>query len=160
ITSATGTSFIVGLPNAYTITTLGFPAASFSESGDLPSGLTFDTTTGVLSGRPAAGTHGIYNLVFTANNGIGGDFTQNFTLTVGLPPVIISAADTWFTKDSSSSFTVTALGYPTPTFSTPSFLPWGLSFDTTTGVLSGSPAWFYDGNYGIYFTASNGVGAS
>ena len=44
--------------------------------------MTFNATTGVLSGTPAAGTGGTYTLTFTAHNGVGSDATQSFTLTV------------------------------------------------------------------------------
>jgi hypothetical protein len=55
-----------------------------SESGSLPSGVTFNAATGVLSGTPASGTIGTYPLTFTAHNGVGSDAIQNFTLTVSL----------------------------------------------------------------------------
>jgi Putative Ig domain len=45
--------------------------------------VTFNTTTGVLSGTPASGTNGSYPIMFTATNN-GGPNTQNFTLTVNL----------------------------------------------------------------------------
>ena len=41
---------------------------------------------GVLSGTPAAGTHGNYPLTITASNGVSPNATQNFTLTVNPPP--------------------------------------------------------------------------
>jgi N-acetylneuraminic acid mutarotase len=49
--------------------------------------VTFNATTGVLSGTPAAGTAGTYAITFTAANGITPNATQSFTLTVlALPP--------------------------------------------------------------------------
>src|SRR4029077_426447 len=44
-------------------------------------GVTFNTTTGVLSGTPGAGTNGSYPVMFTASNSVNSN-TQNFTLTV------------------------------------------------------------------------------
>ena len=48
----------------------------------MPSGLTFNTATGILGGTPAAGTSGTYNISFMASNGVGANAVQNFSLTV------------------------------------------------------------------------------
>ena len=50
-----------------------------------------------LGGSPAAGTDGTYSLVFKAHNGVSPAATQNFTLTVNVPPAITSANNTVFT---------------------------------------------------------------
>jgi len=70
------------------MTTTGSPAPSLTESGALPSGVTFhDDGTGTLSGT--ARTIGTFNITFTAHNGVGSDAIQNFTLTtVGQAPTI------------------------------------------------------------------------
>ena len=73
------------------MTASGFPAATLSESGALPTGVTFNASTGVLSGTPAMGTAGTYNLTFAASNGVGQQASQGFTLTVDEDPVITSA---------------------------------------------------------------------
>jgi hypothetical protein len=85
ITSVNSTTFTVGTAGSFTVTATGFPTPTLSESGTLPSGVTFDPTTGVLSGTPAAGTLGAYPLTFTAANGVTPNATQSFTLTVAAP---------------------------------------------------------------------------
>ncbi len=83
ITSANNTTFLVGTAGNFTVATTGFPAPTFTLSGDpLPSGVTFNTNTGVFGGAPASGTVGVYNFLITATNGISPDATQNFTLTI------------------------------------------------------------------------------
>ena len=64
------------------MTAIGSPVPTLGESGTLPAGVTFNASTGVLSGTPAAGSGGTYNLTFTASNGVGSPATQSFTLTV------------------------------------------------------------------------------
>ena len=140
ITSAKSTTFTVGAAGSFTVTTTGVPTPTLSESGTLPSGVTFNATTGVLSGTPAAGSGGTYPLTFTAHNGVGSDATQTFTLTVNQAPAITSANSTTFTVGAAGSFTVTTTGVPTPTLSESGTLPSGVTFNATTGVLSGTPA--------------------
>jgi hypothetical protein len=86
IVSATSTSFGVGVQGTFTVIATGNPAPTLSETGTLPSGVTFNALTGVLSGTPAAGTGGTsntsYPIQFTASNGVGSTAVQNFTLTV------------------------------------------------------------------------------
>jgi hypothetical protein len=81
--SAANATFTVGSIGTFTVTATGFPAPTYAvTTGMLPSGLILNPTTGVLSGNPAMGTAGVYNLVLTASNGVSPNATQNFTLTV------------------------------------------------------------------------------
>ncbi len=57
-------------------------ASSYSASGTLPQGLSFNTTTGLLSG--IATKEGIYNFSITASNAAGSD-TKNYTLDIDRP---------------------------------------------------------------------------
>ncbi len=90
IVSATSVSFTVGAQGTFTVIATGNPAATLTETGALPSGVTFNAQTGVLSGTPATGTGGTtsmsYPIQFTASNGVGSNAVQNFTLTVVVPP--------------------------------------------------------------------------
>ena len=117
ITSANNTTFTVGTAGSFTVTATGSPAPTLSESGALPSGVTFTAATGKLAGTPAAGTTGSYPITFTASNGVGSNATQSFTLTVNQAPAITSANNTTFTVGTAGSFTVTATGVPAPTLS-------------------------------------------
>ena len=87
ITSANGGTFTVGVAGSFTITTTGSPTPSITETGALPSGLTFvdnGNGTATLSGTPlASGTAGVYTITVTAHNGVGADSVQTFTITIG-----------------------------------------------------------------------------
>ena len=55
------------------MTTTGFPTAALSETGALPTGVTFVDNgdgTATLAGTPAAGTVGTYAMTITAANGV------------------------------------------------------------------------------------------
>jgi Putative Ig domain len=91
ITSANSTTFAAGVAGTFTVTTTGTPTPSLTETGALPSGVTFKDNgngTATLSGTPATVTTGRYTLTITAHNGVGSDASQSFTLTVGSAPSI------------------------------------------------------------------------
>src|SRR4029077_17911528 len=71
ITSANNTTFTVGTAGTFTVTATGAPTPSLTETGTLPSGVTFvdnGNGTAKLSGTPAAGTAGSYPFTITAHN--------------------------------------------------------------------------------------------
>jgi hypothetical protein len=156
ITSTSSAIYTLGVPGAFTVMASGSPAPSLSESGTLPPGVSFDSTTGILSGTPLAS--GSYPIVFTASNGVGSNATQNFTLAVDESPTLTSANNAIFIIGTLHSFSVTATGFPTPALSESGTLPSGVTFDSGTGVLGGMPT--AAGTYPITFTAANGVGSN
>ena len=83
-TSANHATFFAGIQNSFNLTVSGTPTPTLSESGSdtLPSGIHLNANTGVLSGLASATSAGIYTLHFTAQNGVGSNATQTFTLTV------------------------------------------------------------------------------
>ena len=157
ITSANNATFIVGFSGTFTVTTSGYPSPALSETGTLPTGVTFNASTGVLSGTPAAGTGGVYNITFTAANGVAPNATQDFTLTVKQAPAIISANSATFNVGTAGTFTVTATGYLSPTLNITGSLPAGVTFNAATGVLSGTPKAGTVGSYNLTIFATNGV---
>ncbi len=78
ITSPDEATFTRGQPGSFTVTATGTPKPSISESGALPSGVSFEN--GVLAGTPTQ--IGTFQLTFTADNEVGADSVQHFTLTV------------------------------------------------------------------------------
>jgi hypothetical protein len=111
------------------------------------------TASGNITLSPGSNT---LTILVTAQDGVT---TQTYMVTVtsDISPTITSATPTSSAQtDSSYSFTFTASGFPTPTFSvTPGTLPAGLTL-SSAGVLSGTPT--QSGTYTITVTASNSVG--
>src|SRR5204863_7935620 len=129
-----------GTAGTFTVAASGFPASTFTQTGALPSGVTFNGITGVLSGTPAANTSGTYPITFTASNGIGSDATQNFTLTVNQAPTITSANNATFIVGALGSFTVTATRLPTAMSSSETgALPNGETVKPQPGDRNGTP---------------------
>ncbi len=162
ITSVSATTFTVGSPGSFTMTATGYPGATFTETGLLPTGVRF-TTQGTLSGTPAAGTAGTYSITVTADNGVTGGSVQVFVLTVDGQPSITSVDATTIAQGSEATFTVIATGVPAPSLAESGTLPMGMRFvdnGNGTGALSGTPTVGSFGTYPITFTASNGIGTA
>src|SRR5271155_852089 len=169
ITSANATTFTVGTAGTFTVTTTGFPNPTLSDSGSLPSAVTFNDNgngTATISGTPATGTAGTYSITITATNEVGSAANQNFTLTVaggGTAPKITSANNTTFTVGTAGSFTVITTGSPTPALTESGSLPSPVTFKDNgngTATLAGTPATGTAGTYPITITANNGVGTA
>ncbi len=164
-TSATSVNFPQGVRDSFTITTTGVPIPKITQSGHLPGGVKFVDNgdgTATLSGVPGngLGLAGDYALTFTASNGVASNATQNFTLTITRPPLILSVNNATFVVGTANTFTVTTRNtQPKTTLSFTGNLPGGVTFvpnNNGTATLSGTPA---AGSGGIYFltiTGSNG----
>jgi hypothetical protein len=138
-TSAPNTTFTVGTAGSFTVTVIGLPTPTLSETGTLPSGVAFvdnGNGTATLSGTPAAGTGGTYPLTFTATNAVS-SVTQSFTLTVNQAPAITSPATAAFTLGTAGTFTVTTTGYPISKLTETGTLPTGVTFtDNLNGTAT------------------------
>ena len=150
----------VGAPYSYTFAATGNPAPTFRvNSGALPAGLSLNTTTGVLSGTPTAA--GPATFTIAATNGVSPDaVTPSITITVSqaqvAPVFTASAPPATATVGAPYSYTFAATGNPAPTFRVNSgALPAGLSLNTTSGVLSGTPT--AAGSATFTIAATNGV---
>jgi hypothetical protein len=147
---------------SYTFKATGKPAPIFTvDSGQLPAGLTLNTASGVLSGKPTK--KGAFTFQIEVSNGYGKPaVTPKLTITVA------AAAHPKFTKAKPSaaakvgrsySYQFAASGFPTPKFTVSSgHLPPGLSLNSVTGVLSGKPA--KAGTFTFTIAAANGVSPS
>jgi hypothetical protein len=166
ITSVDNTAFTAATFNTFTVTTTGTPTPAIAETAPLPGGVTFVDNgdgTATLSGTPATGSGGIYDLLIAASNGVGNDAFQSFTLTVNESPTFTTGRDqTTFATGEPNLFTFTTLGFPTPALSETGNLPSGVSFmDNGDGTASlfGTPAAGTGGSYVLLITAANGIGA-
>src|SRR5438552_10135705 len=98
ITSADNTTFAIGTPGTFGVTTAGFSATpALTEVGALPSGVSFTDNadgTATITGTPQSGGNGSNQLTITASDGVS-QASQDFTLIV--PPAITSSDKTTFT---------------------------------------------------------------
>jgi len=153
ITSAAPVAVILlGQPFTHTFTATGDPKPTWSISGSVPRGLTFNATTGVLSGVPTASLISANIFTVTATNSAG-SASQTATIVTALTlgggsggggttntqPVITSQVPVGVVIGQPYSHQFTASGNPAPTWSYTGTLPEGLTLNPATGLLSGTP---------------------
>jgi len=164
ITSAAAAAFTQGVASSFTVTSSGFPAAALTFTGALPSGVTFTDNgngTATIAGTAAAATSDTYPLSVTANNSVGIQAQQSFTLTVNQAPAITSGNAATFVTNQLGSFAITTTGVPTPTVSVTGTLPAGVTFTadgTGGGTIAGTPTTAAGSPFTVTIGADNGVG--
>lgn len=127
----------------------------------LPAGLSLNASTGAITGTPT--TNGVYTFRITSTATSGSTTatatTGDLTLTVGTVPVAGTATITSpISQNVAYSSTLSASGYPTPTFSVQSgSLPAGLSLNSSTGVVSGTAT--TTGSSTFVIRATNALGS-
>ncbi|MBI1762436.1 MAG: putative Ig domain-containing protein, partial [Acidobacteria bacterium] len=132
------------------------PAGSYTFAiltGNLPSGLSLNTATGVISGLPTV--TGTYSFTLRAQTAGGCNGTQSYALVITCPTVTLSPASlpngTVGTAYSQSLAASPAGGNYTYAV-TSGALPAGLSLNLATGLLSGTPS--SSGTFTFRITAS------
>jgi uncharacterized repeat protein (TIGR03803 family) len=127
--------------------------------GTLPTGLMLNGSSGVLSGTPTAA--GTYTFTISATDTLGGTASQSFTVVIN-PAVMITTAALANWTDNQAGYNQTCsttggTGAKTCAL-TMGALPPGLTLNTTSGVLSGTPS--SPGTYSCTITATDAVGAT
>ncbi|MGB9030293.1 MAG: putative Ig domain-containing protein, partial [Acidobacteriaceae bacterium] len=138
------------------------------SAGAVPTGTTFNTTTGVLSGTPTvAGPYSFSIKATDSSTGTGPyTVTNAYTLTVGAPTLVITPA--------AGALTAGTIGvvYPTVTFAASGgtapytwslasgAVPAGMTFNAAAGTLSGTPTAAGAFSFSVKVTdSSTGTGA-
>ena len=115
--------------------------ATYSISPAIDNGLSFDTTDGTISGTPAnAATNVVWTI--TASN-ISGNSTAILNITINPAAPNISLSTTTITataRSAISNITVINSGGTATSYAILPAIDNGLSFDTTDGTISGTPA--------------------
>jgi hypothetical protein len=135
ISSTLTASAEVGTPFTYQIVASNSPI-SYGASG-LPAGLTLDVLSDTITGTPVSA--GVSSVTISASN-TGGTDDETLTLTVTvdpLAPVISSALTASGIVNQPFSYQITASN--TPTGFNATGLPVGLSVNTATGLIDGTP---------------------
>ena len=138
----------------------GSPTPTYAVVGSLPAGISFSPTTRLISGTPTVSGNGTITIRATNSQG-SDDWTVGYTTSAQftVPNFADDTGDDvdWTRDTAISSITVpAATGNPTPTY-VASVLPAGISFNTSTRVISGTPT--SSGSGTITVTATNSQGS-
>jgi hypothetical protein len=128
-------------------------------SGALPDGLTLDPNTGQITGTPTE--LGTFNFNITATDSFGCIGTTSYTVTIECPVVtVLPATLPNGTVGSPYDQTVSGSGGTAPyTFAvTNGSLPTGLTLDSNTGQITGTPS--LEGSFTFEITATDANGCS
>jgi hypothetical protein len=150
--NATGT---VGVAFSYQITANQSPITLWGAA-PLPAGLTVNTSTGVISGTPTA--TGVTNVVLSARNTSNQTGTKTVTFTINLPsqPTLNGNNNATGTVGVAFSYQISATNSPTSYNTSPNPPAPGLTVNTTTGAITGTPTTI--GNYSVTLSATNAGG--
>ena len=118
---------------------------SYAVSPALPSGLSLDTSTGVVSGTPSASQSATsYTITGTGSGSGSATATISITVSAAATPSLSPSTQTVSGTVGSSITSTTAYTATnftgTLSYAVSPALPSGLSLDTSTGVVSGTPS--------------------
>ena len=162
LTPTTLPSGLVGASYSQGVTASGGTAPyTYTLSGALPTGVIFNTITGVLSGTPSAA--GSFPITVTATDAGANPGSQSYVLTVTPPTITLAAisvpAGTVGAAYSQSVATATGGIAPYTYAITAGSLPAGLSM-SSAGIISGVPTAGGSFNFTLTATSSStGAGA-
>ena len=163
--SQTSRTFTAGNLNSWTLCASGYTPAAISVTGTLPAGIGFvDNGDGsaTISGSAQDGSSGDYPLTITVSNPAGSSQASiDLSVQEGAHPT--SDDNYTFLAGQANTFTMTAVGSPTPTFNIfgPPAPDWVTLTDNHDGTatLSGTPPLDAAGNsYFFSVNETNGVG--
>jgi hypothetical protein len=153
-TDSTIANMIYGQAYSDAVAASGYPAVTYSIStGALPSGITLNSSTGAIAGTST--TAGSYSFTVKAENAVS-NVTQLFTDDLYVTPSWTDNILAAFTYNTAYSDQVVATGTPTYTISSGT-LPTGLSLNSSTGAVTGTPTYY--GAYSFIIQADNETGS-
>ncbi len=142
-----------------TVTTTGGtgPYTYAVTGGSLPPGLTLNSTTGVISGTPTA--TGSTTFTVTSTDADGRTATKSLTVVVSGPPTVTTASLVGADNGTAYSQTLAGTGGTGPyTWAIASgAIPSGITLNTATGVLSGTPSGVGSSTFTISMTDGAGT---
>lgn len=138
---STSLTFVVGTAITPVVPTASQGLTSFTVTPALPAGVSLNASTGTISGTPASASGATTYTVMASGAGASASAIVSITVNPA-PPSSLSygaSAFTFTANVAAQTLTPTAEGGVVAAWSIDPSLPAGLNFDTTNGVISGTP---------------------
>ena len=166
ITSPDTANAVAGTSFTFSVTTFSPQATPIIKASGLPKGLALTNNgngTAAISGAPSTKDAGLYTATITATVKAHPPATQSLQVTVDNPGVFSSKAKDLVRTGTAFSYPITTrYAYPTPSISTASTLPGGVTLtdnENGTAILGGTPDADAGGIYPITISSANGAGS-
>ena len=137
---------------------------SLASGSTLPSGVTLNSSTGLISGTlPDISTNTTYTFTINASDGVNPAIPRTFSFVSNAAPVWVTSAGSLGsflnnTSITTSALSVTDTGTVNYTLAIGSTLPSGLTLNSSTGVISGTlPVVSSDTTYTFTINANDGI---
>jgi uncharacterized repeat protein (TIGR02543 family) len=138
----------------------GGTVISYSISPSLPSGLNFDTASGVISGTPSVISSNSSYTVTATNSGGSTSFIISISVNDVAPSDLsYNSPNVWTKNNEITPLNPLVSGGVVVSYSISPSLPAGLNFDTASGVISGTPS-VISGSSSYTITATNSGGST
>ena len=158
ITSSGTAQGQVGQPFRYAIAATNGPITAYAmPAGTLPTGLSLNTSAGLIEGIPLAATSAPVTVSLTASNAAGASEVKTLEILILAPPsapVITSPLEANGRVGAAFAYQIAASESPSSFVATD--LPAGLGLDPASGLISGTPT--TAGSYAVILRAANGRG--
>ncbi len=133
----------------------GYPGYTWAATG-LPAGITINSGSGLLSGTPTA--TGTFAVAVTATDSQTNPVTRNYNIVVNAAPTITTSSLPNGGVGTAYTSSVVGTDGTTPYVWTSTPLPTGLTLNSGTGAITGTPTAV--GTTNITFTLTDAVGAT
>ena len=138
ITSSYPPDAVVNVEYYYKLNASGARPLTWSKSGELPSGLEFNTATGEITGTATEATHGGKTFSITVTNANGND-SASYTMNVIEKPTITSTEFEGYVGQPFTEALELSAGTASSWKVTTGKLPNGLKLEESTGAITGKP---------------------
>ncbi len=164
ITTTTLPDWTVSQPYNQTIAVTGgtSPITFAVSSGSLPNGLSLSSSTGAITGTPTTTSGSPFSFTITATDADGVTASQAYKVAINPAPSITTTTLPNWTINQSYSQTIATSGGTAPiTFAvTSGGLPTGLSLNSSTGAITGTPSTTSGSPFSFTITATDAAGVT